>query len=214
MCCGIINGGAANFQSALIKGFGFSSVESTILQMPTGAIEFSVILSAGIVAVLVKNTRCIIFCLLCVPGLAGLIGIATIPIDKKWSLVGCAWLQYIIGGPVILCWIFLTANVAGSTKKSLTNGLWFAFYAAGNIIGANIFYAKQSPRYKSGIIGLSVCYGGMILIGIMYRLCLMRENSIRNHKYGCPTEESKAEAVVKGFQDVTDKKNKGFRYEL
>lgn len=214
LACGVINGGSGNFQSALIKGFGFSSTESTILQMPTGAIEFGVIFTAGIIAVLVKNTRCIIFCLLCIPSLCGLIGIATIPLEKKWALVGCAWLQYLIGGPVILSWIFLNANVAGSTKRTLSNGFWFTFYAAGNIIGANIFYAKQKPRYRSGIIGLAVSYGGMIIIGIVYRLCLMWENRRRDKKYGVPTEESKADSILKGFQDYTDKQNSGFRYEL
>ncbi len=214
LACGVINGGCANFLSALIKGFGFSSVQATILQMPTGAIEFVVIFSAGIVAVLVKNTRCIIFCLLCIPSLAGLIGIATISLDHKWALVGCAWLQYLIGGPVILCWIFLTANVAGSTKKTITNGFWFMFYAAGNIIGSNIFYAREKPRYMSGITGLVVSYAGMLAIGIAYRLCLMYENKRRDQKYGVLTEDAKEEAILKGFQDYTDKQNTGFRYEL
>ncbi|KAG0683836.1 hypothetical protein C6P40_005289 [Pichia californica] len=214
LACGVINGGSGNFQSALIKGFGFSSTESTILQMPTGAIEFGVIFTAGIIAVLVKNTRCIIFCLLCIPSLCGLIGIATIPLEHKWALVGCAWLQYLIGGPVILSWIFLNANVAGSTKRTLSNGLWFTFYAAGNIIGANIFYTKQKPRYHSGILGLAISYGGMIVIGVLYRLSLMWENRSRDKKYGVLTEEAKAESILKGFQDLTDKQNTGFRYEL
>lgn len=182
--------------------------------MPTGAIEFAVISTAGIIAVLVKNTRCIIFCLLCVPSLAGLIGIALIPLEKKWALVGCAWLQYLIGGPVILSWVFLNANVAGSTKRTITNGFWFTFYAAGNIIGANIFYAKQKPRYRSGIIGLAVCYGCMIIIGILYRLTLMWENKKRDRKFGELIEETKADAILKGFYDYTDGQNQGFRYEL
>ena len=214
LACGVINGGASNFQSALIKNFGFSSNMSTILQMPTGAIEFAVIFTAGVIAVLIKNTRCYIFILLCIPSLCGLIGIATIPLDKKWSLVGCTWLQYLIGGPVILSWIFLTANVAGSSKKTISNGFWFTFYAAGNIIGANIFYARQKPRYISGIIGLACCYGGMIVLGAVYRLGLMWENRKRDILYGVPTEEVKAEAIIKGFQDYTDKENTGFRYEL
>lgn len=214
LACGIVNGGSANFESALIKGFGFSSVESTILQMPTGAIEFAVISTAGLIAVLVKNTRCIIFCLLCIPSLAGLIGIACIPLDKKWALVGCAWLQYLIGGPVILCWIFLNANVAGSTKRTITNGFWFTFYAAGNIIGVTTFYSKQKSRYLSGIIGLAVCYGGMFVIGILYRFSLMWENKRKDRIYGELTEEFRAAAVLKGFCDYTDGQNKGFRYEL
>jgi hypothetical protein len=36
---GVLNGSVANFMSALIKGFGFSSLRSSLLQMPNGACE-------------------------------------------------------------------------------------------------------------------------------------------------------------------------------
>ena len=34
--CGVINGGSSNFQSALIKGFGFSGLNATALQLQSG----------------------------------------------------------------------------------------------------------------------------------------------------------------------------------
>ncbi|GMF05435.1 unnamed protein product [[Candida] boidinii] len=214
LATGVINGGCSNFLSALIKGFGFSSTMSTLLQLPTGGIEFVVVLSAGIIAVLVKNTRCLMFILTCLPGFAGLIGLQIIPLHKKWALVGCTWLQYVIGGPVILCWIWMTANVAGQTKRTLTNGLWFLIYAAGNIIGANIFYTREAPRYHSGLIGLLTCYAALIVLGFAYRAGLEFENRARDKKYGVPTEEEKEEAIINGFKDMTDKENVAFRYVL
>ena len=54
----------------------------------------------------------------------------------------------------------------------------------------------------------------MIVLGAVYRLGLMWENRKRDILYGVPTEEVKAEAIIKGFQDYTDKENTGFRYEL
>lgn len=213
LCCGIINGGVANFQSALIKGFGFSGLTSTALQMPTGAIEFIVVFTCGIIALKVPNVRCIIFCLLCVPGLAGLIGIHLIK-DNRWALVGCTWLQYIIGGPVILCWIFITANVGGTSKKTVVTGSWFAFYAAGNIIGANIFYAKQAPKYRSAMIALITCYAAMIVIGGAYYFLLKRRNTAREREQGEMTEAMRQEAIINGFKGLTDFKNLGFRYAL
>lgn len=116
---GVISGGASNFGSALIKGSGSSGTETTSLQMPTGAIEFAFIFGAGVLAVLVKEVRCLIFCLLFILGLCGLIGIATIPLKKKWALVGCTWLEALVGCSIIHAWIFLNANVAGSTKRQL-----------------------------------------------------------------------------------------------
>lgn len=212
--CGIINGGVSNFSSALIKGYGFSGLTATALQLPTGAIEFVVVFIAGIVAISVKNTRCIIFVLVCIPGLAGLIGIHLIDLHHKWALVGCTWLQFIVGGPVILSWIFLTGNIGGHTKKTIANGFWFTFYAAGNIIGANIFFDRQAPRYKSAIIGLITCYAGMMVIGIVYRFMLVRRNNKRTEEQGEYNDQIARQAVIDGFNDLTDFENRGFRYAL
>ena len=46
LSCGIVNGGVSNFSSALMKGYGFSGLNATALQLPTGAIEFVVVLIA------------------------------------------------------------------------------------------------------------------------------------------------------------------------
>lgn len=214
LSCGIINGGVSNFSSALIKGYGFSGLNATALQLPTGAIEFIVVFIAGIVAIGVKDTRCIIFVLLCVPGLAGLIGIHLIGLDHKWALVGCTWLQFIVGGPVILSWIFLTANIGGHTKKTISNGFWFTLYAAGNIVGANIFFANEAPKYTSAIIGLITCYSGMMVIGIVYRFLLMHRNKKRAEEQGAYNEDIARQAIIDGFNDLTDFENRGFRYAL
>ncbi|KAJ9105688.1 hypothetical protein QFC19_003462 [Naganishia cerealis] len=211
--CGIINGGVSNFQSALIAGFGFTGLASTALQMPTGAIEFIVVFTCGIIALKVPNTRCIIFCGLCVPGLAGLIGIHLIH-DNRWALVGCTWLQYLIGGPVILCWIFITANVGGNTKKTVTTGFWFTLYASGNIIGANIFYTREAPTYNSAMIALITCYSTMIALGIGYAFLLKARNAQRDKEQGGYSEDIRQEAIINGFKGMTDFENRGFRYAL
>lgn len=213
LACGIINGGVSNFQSALIRGFGFSPLLSTALQMPTGAIEFVVVFSAGIIALKVPNTRCIIFTCLCIPGLAGLIGIHLIK-NNRWASVGCTWLQYIIGGPVILCWILMNANVSGGTKKTMTTGTWFAVYASGNIIGANIFFSKQAPKYSSAMIGLMTCYSAMIALGISYYFLCKWRNAKRDKEQGGYLDEVRQQAIIDGFKGLTDKENRGFRYSL
>lgn len=38
-CTGILNGAVANFASAIIKGFGFDALKTTLLQTPGGAFE-------------------------------------------------------------------------------------------------------------------------------------------------------------------------------
>ncbi|KAH5582008.1 hypothetical protein HBI24_120460 [Parastagonospora nodorum] len=209
--CGVINGGVSNFASSLIRGFGFSGIYATLLQLPTGAIEFVVVPLCGLAAGYFKNTRCLILALICLPPLAGLLGIRLTPLSQRWSLVGCTWLQYIVGAPVILSWNLLTTNIAGHTKRSTANGLWFLFYAAGNIAGANLFFAREAPRYFSALTGLIVCYCGMVVIAGFLAGWMWIENKRRDRLYGVAEDE---QAVEDGFRNQTDGQAKHFRYAL
>lgn len=214
LACGVVNGGSSNFSLTLIRGFGFSGLNATALQLPTGAIEFVLVFACGVAAIYLKDTRIIFLVLLCIPGLSGLIGIHIIPLRYKWALVGCTWLQFIIGGPVIFSWMCLNANIAGHSKKTITTGIWFTFYAAGNIIGANIFYAYQAPKYISGMIGLITSYVGIMVLAILYRFLLVWRNKSRDKEQNGYSEETARQAILDGFKDMTDKENRGFRYSL
>ncbi|CAR26037.1 ZYRO0B00264p [Zygosaccharomyces rouxii] len=211
--CGVINGGTSNFISSLIKGFGFSGLNATALQLPTGGIEFVCVFISGMVAVTTKkNIRTILLFLLCIPTLAGLIGIHVIPLDKKWALVGCSWLLYIIGGPVIMCWILINVTVAGSSKISTVKMVWFLLYTAGNIVGSEIFYAREAPKYATGMKGLISSYACMMFLSIVYYALMFYRNKSRDSHYGKLTAELEREGIVNGFKDMTDFENKHFRY--
>ncbi len=51
---GILNGGVTNFASALIKGFGFNALKTSLLQTPGGAFELVFVILLGYLAT-VKN---------------------------------------------------------------------------------------------------------------------------------------------------------------
>ncbi|CUS22102.1 LAQU0S04e08262g1_1 [Lachancea quebecensis] len=211
--CGVVNGGTSNFISSLIKGFGFSGLNATLLQLPTGAIELLCVFAAGVLALYTKkNIRVILLFVLCIPTLAGLIGIHLIPLSHKWALVGCCWLLYIIGGPVIMCWVLLNVTVAGSSKISTSKIMWFLMYTAGNITGAKIFYAKEAPKYITGMKGLIASYAGMMFLCIVYYALMWRRNRVRDQKHGEVTPDGEKEGIINGFKDYTDFENKFFRY--
>lgn len=227
--CGVINGGVSNFASALIRGYGFSGIYATLLQLPTGAFEFVLVPICGLIATYIPNTRCIVLSTICLVPLGGLLGIRFTDLDHRWTLVGCTWLQYIIGAPVIISWNLLTTNIAGHTKRSFANGFWFCAYAGGNIAGANIFFAREAPRYYSALAGLSICYGGMIAIGAILWALMRWENKRRDAElerrgstavvYGGKAGkiggvQTDRRAVDDGFKDMTDKQGKYFRYAL
>ena len=217
LSCGVINGGVSNFASALIKGFGFSGIYATLLQLPTGAFEFVLVPLCGLAAGYFRDSRCIILAVICLPPLGGLLGIRLTSLDHRWTLVGCTWLQFIVGAPVILCWNLLVTNIAGHTKRSFSNGLWFVFYAGGNIAGANIFFTREAPRYFSALTGLIVCYCGMFVVALVLRQYMWWENRRRDKKIGegVRTEEgADMQGILEGFTDRTDRSNLHFRYAL
>ncbi|KAJ5774726.1 hypothetical protein N7457_009622 [Penicillium paradoxum] len=219
IACGVINGGSSNFASALIKGFGFSGIYTTLLQLPTGAIEAVVVPICGLIATYIKDTRCIILGVVCLIPFGGLLGIRFTSLDHPWTLVGCTWLQYLVGAPVIISWNLLATNVAGHTKRAVANGLWFSMYAAGNVAGANIFFANEAPRYFSGLLGLLICYAGIIVLAIASYVSMKWENARRDAALTAEDAEDvqgdiTSQAILDGFKDMTDMQSKHFRYAL
>lgn len=216
IACGVINGGVSNFSSSLIKGYGFSGIYATLLQLPTGAIEAVIVPICGLISTYVRDSRCIVLAVVCLIPFGGLLGIRFTDIDHRWTLVGCTWLQYIIGAPVIISWNLLSTNVAGHTKRSFANGVWFTVYASGNVAGANIFFAREAPRYYSALTGLLVCYAGMIVLCAAAYMAMKWENLRRDRNMlSEETAERREEAaVLDGFKDMTDMEAKHFRYAL
>ncbi|TKA80893.1 hypothetical protein B0A55_01664 [Friedmanniomyces simplex] len=217
MATGVINGGVSNFGSSLIKGFGFSSINATLLQLPNGVLEFLTVPTCGLIATYVKDVRCLTIMVVCLIPLGGLLGIRLTSLDHRWSLVGSSWLQGIVGAPIILSWNLLTTNIAGHTKRSVSNGMWFVFYAAGNIAGANIFDTREAPRYFSALTGMIVCYCATIALAGFLWVYMAWENKRRDRTLAAGEQTvtgSEEQAILDGFKDRTDKESQGFRYGL
>ncbi|KAJ6031946.1 hypothetical protein N7540_002678 [Penicillium herquei] len=216
IACGVINGGVSNFASSLIEGFGFSGIYATILQLPLGAIEAVIVPICGLVATYVPNSRCIVLAVVCLIPFGGLLGIRFTDLDHRWTLVGCAWLQYVVGAPVIVCWNLLSTNIAGHTKRAFANGIWFTLYAGGNVAGANIFFSREAPRYFSALTGLLICYAGIFVLSAVAYIA-MRWSNIQREKATATSEVSddlNSSAILDGFKDMTDMEAKNFRYAL
>ncbi|KAK4500651.1 hypothetical protein PRZ48_008840 [Zasmidium cellare] len=207
---GILNGGVANFASALIKGFGYDALRASLMQTPGGAFE---IIGCIIFGYLSKypGWLCPAIILSCLPGMAGLIGILTIPIQHRLALTAMAWLQNVLGSPIILCWTLPGIHTAGHTKRSAVLGIFFAMYCAGNIAGPHLFLDSEVPRYPTAIKGLLGAYAAMIVFTTAYWGICAASNKRRNRK------GERADLVQEGregFEDLTDGENHHFRYRL
>ncbi|KAK4946608.1 hypothetical protein LTR10_014460 [Elasticomyces elasticus] len=208
---GILNGGVANFASSLIKGFGFDALRTSLLQTPGGAFELIGCMAFGWVATK-KNMLGATVIISSLPGIIGLIGLLTISIKHRYALVAMCWLQNVLGAPIILGWTLPGVNTAGHTKRTTVIGLFFCFYCAGNIIGPHLFLATEAPRYFTAIKGLLGTYCALIFFQAIYTPLCYFDNKARDKK-GLHAERVEEE-LLEGFDDLTDKENKHFRYKV
>jgi len=145
----------------LIEGFGFTGLQTVLLQMPTGGFVAIIEPVLGYIATKIPNTIIWISIAANIPNVAGLFGIRFIKRtpEHKWALLGCTWLQFIFGVTNLFSWTLTAANFAGHSKRSFVNAMVFAAFGVGNLIGPHIFFPSEAPVYQSAITGLLVCFG-------------------------------------------------------
>ena len=201
------NGGLTNFQSLIIKGMGFSTLRTTLIQMPSGAVQFVVCIGATYFASRIANARLAIMLICLVPFLAGTIGTWLIPQNVPYGRLVCLWISFSYTATWTLSMSVATANTAGHTKKITTNAMLLIGYCLGNFVGPFFFKAPQAPRYNLGVGMMFFCIGVQVLCISGIWLLLWRRNAASKH---LRTVENAMQARELGLQDVTDRKNPYF----
>ncbi|KIW68503.1 hypothetical protein PV04_04445 [Phialophora macrospora] len=212
---GISNSSVSAFASPLIEGFGFDSLQTVLLQMPTGAFVAVIEPILGYIATKVPNTIIWISIAANAPNVAGLFGIRFIKRNEgnKWALLGCTWLQFIFGVTNLFSWTLTASNFAGHSKRSFVNAAVFASFGVGNLIGPHIFFPSEAPVYESAITGLLVCFFLSISFNLALRTYMWNENKKRDRAFA-NGEIQGVDGELEGFHDKTDMENKAFRYVL
>jgi hypothetical protein len=91
----VVNGSVSNFGTLIIKGFGYSSLVTTLLQIPYGAIIIFAVLSAMYLQRwLPGQKRCIVAGLYVLPALAGVAGIHALRTDRKHARLACYYVSH------------------------------------------------------------------------------------------------------------------------
>jgi hypothetical protein len=113
-----------------------------------------------------------------------------------------------------MCMSLITANIAGSTKRTTVNALFFVSYCVGNIIGPFAFKSSEAPRYPSGIVAIMVAYCVEIAILLVFAQYLRWRNTVKAREMIDKGYEntSEQERAVMAFRDLTDMENPFFRY--
>ncbi|KAJ5752588.1 hypothetical protein N7520_009505 [Penicillium odoratum] len=202
----IPNGGSLAFSSLILEGFGFSVLNTFLMAMPAGFFVFLFVLSTTFLSSKLPNARCLIIAAVNVISITGAAVIYSCnSVGAKY--VGLCLLNVFSSG-MPLSMALVSSNTGGFTKRATVTTVLFTCYCAGNIIGPQLFFAREAPRYKSGFLAIMICFAISTVTILVLRYLLVLENNKRD-RTSVPVEQREEELRL---ADLTDIENKNFRY--
>ena len=154
--------------------------------------------------------------LITIPSLIGAALMAWLPHSQQsGALAGVYLVNTFVGStPIIYQW--LTANVAGHTKRTFASVLINMGFAAGNIIGPKTFRAQDAPEYHTAKVSMVATQSAVVVVCLLLMVFYSLKN-IRRAKaqYAVgETSDSVEIADEKAYAGQTDGVNKAFIYVL
>ncbi|KAL2832543.1 fungal-specific transcription factor domain-containing protein [Aspergillus cavernicola] len=206
----IPNGGLTTFSGIIINNLGFSAVDTSLLNMPTGVMSTLSAFVFSWIAAKWANRRCLVTMLAsCVPAIGAII-VYTLPRTNIGGQMVGIYLLYTYFGPYIVGISMSQANTAGSTKKTVQYSVLYIGYAVGNLIGPQTFRANQAPAYTGGFAAMLACYCVCVLLMAVYWvLTVMLNRRVTEGVEGSVEGQMDDEDLVDAFADKTDFQQKG-----
>lgn len=206
----IPNGGVSNFGAILLKTkLGYSTSKTLLMGMPHGAVEF-----AG----------CIFFCWLyrfykirlfwaCLSQCITIVSFCLLAFanNPNAEYAGYALTSMLVV-TLIVIESLIASNVAGHTKKVVTNAIFLIGYCAGNLIGPQTFLDDQAPQYTGACIAMVICGCVCLVLLLVLWFDYTSDNRRREAKKDDPTVIEFLMIENHEFADLTDQQNPLFRY--
>ncbi|KAL4873109.1 hypothetical protein BDV12DRAFT_192607 [Aspergillus spectabilis] len=207
----IPNGGLTTFSGIIINNLGFSPVNTSLLNMPTGVMSTLSAFVFSWIAAKWSNRRCLVTMIAsCVP-IIGAIIVYTLPRTNIGGQMVGIYLLYTYFGPYVVGISMAQANTAGNTKKTVQYSVLYIGYAVGNLIGPQTFRANQAPAYTGGFIAMLACYCVCVVLMGAYWVIALTLNRRRVDGVE-PSEDEIDGGLVDAFADKTGFQQRGFRY--
>lgn len=155
-----VNGAISGFGPLIVSTFGYTPLESILLQFPIGGLCAISTLLAGYLASKIPNIRILMLILSCFPVIAGCAMIWRSTWNHRpatpvagYSIIGT--FSAVVGLVITVA----MSNVAGATKKSFMAAALFVAYCVGNIVGPQLIKSQtRSRHYPELWLGLIIWY--------------------------------------------------------
>ncbi|KAK0383914.1 hypothetical protein NLU13_8005 [Sarocladium strictum] len=234
----IPNGATQNFSNIVVKSFGFTSLQSTLINIPYSLLTAGIITGTGWLAGRYRKLNCVLIVAVIVLPVVG--SSIMYQRDKVPHAVHLFAYFLMASGPAAmpLNMALVQSNYRGVTKKMTITAMLFLAYCAGNLAGPHFFRNSEAPKYPSAFQTIMICYALAICLVIAHRFYLQYMNKKRIRDEGFEGSMGAAGAVAGGkmgdeidgrdvaqrvsevdlrpedWDDVTDWKTVGFRYRL
>lgn len=207
----VSNGATTNFASLLLKGMGFESTrDSLLMTLPGGGIELVGCVVTGFASKYIFHNNRMVYCV--TSNAVSVICLCLL----AWGPNNASQLagNYISSwvGPISMI-AFLSnigSNSAGHTKKLVTNGIFLACYAIGNLCGPYSFRRSEAPYYTTGKTTMAATTAASFILTLL----LVSLNLWRNWQRNKKNEKLPASIENPEFADLTDLENPEFRYAM
>ncbi|CAG8289486.1 unnamed protein product [Penicillium nalgiovense] len=223
----------STFGPLIVKGFGFDAYQTSLLNIPFGAVQTVVIIASCWASYKLKLKSAVLagFMLPVVTGIGMLYGLRHDDESNQGPLLLAYYLCAFLfsANPLLLSWV--VGNTAGAAKTSTTMALYRVGTSAGALAGPLLFTAEQAPSYLPGIravLGLFIALVGCVALQVLNLAFLNRQHSKRRVSNGKSAEvqdrsmtnafeaDGKVQAPMSDeaapFLDLTDRKNDEFVY--
>ncbi|KUJ21321.1 MFS general substrate transporter [Mollisia scopiformis] len=215
LCANIPNGAISTFSAIVINGMGFSVLNTLLVSMLAFVFQgiFVVLACGG--STLLENTRTFFMALMMMISIVGAVLIRQIPHQYIWTrLMGyCLLSAFSANLPLVLS--LVASNTGGFTKKTTVNAMIFIAYCVGNIVGPQLFFAREAPNYGSAFASMFVCFSVGIALIILLRFYPIWENRRRDGLGEVVVEHLNGVellATALNLLDKTDRELGRFRY--
>ncbi|KAH7371479.1 major facilitator superfamily domain-containing protein [Pyrenochaeta sp. MPI-SDFR-AT-0127] len=208
----VANGGLQGFSSIIIKGFGFATLNTLLVQMISTAFQAVFVIVSTVGSTYFTNMRTYFMAGNLAISLIGVVMIRQLDATHVWpKFIGfCLSIAYTANIPLTLS--MSSGNIGGFTKKSTVNAMIFIAYCTGNIIGPQLFFDKEAPKYSSAFLSMMVCFAIAFILCFVLRIFLVWENKRRDRATGALESQSEADSSQMNMADKTDKEMSAFRY--
>ncbi|KAF4344385.1 branchpoint-bridging [Fusarium beomiforme] len=160
----IPNGGSQSFANIVVESFGFTNLQSTLINIPYSLLSAAIISGSGYLAGRCRTLNCFLVVGVILPCVIG-----SAIIYKRSSVPhGFHLFAYFLlssgSAAMPLNMALVQSNYRGVTKKMTITAMLFITYCVGNMAGPHFFRKSEDPLYETAFKAITICYS--LAIGI------------------------------------------------